>query len=101
MSDATTFKCRACDGTGGKGPLRISTGLPFRPCIQCGGSGEIEREVDDVYDKQGHMSALGQTARDVRRPTPAHMKWMKEQEAERFRSDDEERLAFLARKPKP
>lgn len=58
MTEITTFKCRGCNGTGGSGPVRKSTGLPFRPCVQCGGDGKIEREVEDVFDKMGRMAAV-------------------------------------------
>jgi len=44
------FTCIACDGTGGSGPLRIMTGRPFRPCIQCDGLGELTRYIGEDED---------------------------------------------------
>lgn len=40
------FKCRPCSGRGDN-------------CYQCGGSGELTREVWESFERQSHMSRIG------------------------------------------
>lgn len=51
MTTAATFQCKTCDGRG-----RLHA--PWRVCVNCNGDGEIEREVEDVYDRIGKGRAL-------------------------------------------
>jgi len=50
------FPCKKCNGTGGTGPIRPSTGRPFRECVSCNGDGEIYRTVDQSHDAMKRMS---------------------------------------------
>lgn len=64
MTEVTVFTCIHCNGAGGTGPTRIATGLPFHPCMYCGGAGKLRREVDDWDDERrnkqaDHFSRLG------------------------------------------
>lgn len=89
MTEITTFKCRACKSTG-LGPPRFIAGgkveRPPLPCIYCEG-GEIEREVEDLYDKQGRMSAIALLHQEGGRPDARTLKIKGEIEAQRFEKD--------------
>lgn len=103
MVEVTTFKCGACNGAGGDGPIRKSTGLPFRPCIQCDGIGELERSVDDMWDRSGHMSAVAQLSRvrgtiKTRILDPRALRLLKEKEAESKKADWEKASAGISRR---
>lgn len=59
MSRIEDVVCAACGGEGGSGPLRKSTGRPFRECIQCDGFGMLVREIWDTPERVAHMATIG------------------------------------------
>lgn len=46
MSEIQEFECKRCEGSG-------------QPCIYCGGTGRIVREVWGTEDRMQHMSGVG------------------------------------------